>query len=137
MERDEFIRSSAAGGVAMILSANPSLNIEQAVDILFSSALCIEDLSCGGSSCPGGDNNVYGHGRMDVYEAVSAAIGENPIINLPWVSEEPISGTIPAGEGVGIEVTFDSTDLEPGMYAGRLAILSSDPSHPAYLCLSH
>jgi subtilisin family serine protease len=75
---------------------------------------------------------VYGHGRIDAYEAVYAALGYPPQVNLPWLSEAPISGTLDAGEGVAVQVSFDSTGLAEGAYNGALGILSSDPVQPFF-----
>ncbi|MFZ2097966.1 MAG: S8 family serine peptidase [Anaerolineales bacterium] len=119
----------AAGAAAMVISANPSLGVDEVPDILYTTALCIDDDQCGGGTCPE-PNNVYGHGRIDVYQAVYKAMSNPPQVELPWLSEEPISATLPAGEGVAITVTFDSNGLEPGTYTGALGIISSDPDQP-------
>jgi subtilisin family serine protease len=114
-----------AGALAMILSANPTLSMEEATEILFSTALCIYSNQCGGDPCPGA-NNVYGHGRIDVYEAVNAALSNLPSTELPWLSEVPISGTLQAGENAAVIVAFDSSGLDPGIYTGMLGIQSGD-----------
>ena len=54
-------------------------------------------LPAAGGPCPL-PNNVYGHGRIDAFEAVSATLGSQPGFDLPWLSETPISGTLAAGE---------------------------------------
>jgi len=45
----------------------------------------------------------------------------------PWLSEDPLSGTVPAGQCAEVIVTFDSTGLVPGDYSGSLVITSNDP----------
>ena len=50
--------------------------------------------------------------------------------DIPWLSESPISGTLPAGECTPVDVTFDSTGLMPGDYFGGLEINSNDPEEP-------
>ena len=47
--------------------------------------------------------------------------------DIPWVSTDPISGTLPAGSGASVEVVFDSTGLAPGLHSGNLCISSNDP----------
>jgi hypothetical protein len=50
--------------------------------------------------------------------------------DIPWLSEDPTSGIIPAGDCVDVTVTFDSTGLVPGDYFGDLLIDSNDPDEP-------
>ena len=45
----------------------------------------------------------------------------------PWLSASPVSGTIPAGQSVAINVTFNSEGLDVGTYDGFLTISSSQP----------
>ena len=47
-----------------------------------------------------------------------------------WLAANPLSGTVPAGGNVNIEVTFDATGLPLGTYNGNIAITSNDPTHP-------
>ncbi|MBN1140012.1 MAG: PKD domain-containing protein, partial [Anaerolineae bacterium] len=54
----------------------------------------------------------------------------SPVSDIPWLSEDPISGTVPPGECVVVDVTFDSTGLAPGVYNGDLLITSNDPDTP-------
>jgi PKD repeat protein len=49
---------------------------------------------------------------------------------IPWLSEDPISGTVPPGECTVVDVTFDSTGMAPGDYLGSLIIASDDPDTP-------
>ncbi len=119
----------AAGVAALVISADSSLGADEAANILTSTALCIDNNQCGGGSCPE-PNYVYGHGRIDAYRAVYAALGNPPTIDLPWLSEAPISATLQAGEGMPINITFDSTGLQPSTYKGALGILSNDPIQP-------
>jgi subtilisin family serine protease len=118
----------AAGTAALVISANPNLGPDEVEATLENTAVCIQDLSCGGTSCPEGANYVYGHGRIDAFEAVSATLGM--LDDIPWLSEVPISGTLAPGENSTIVVTFDSTGLDTRVYTGALAIQSNDPLAP-------
>jgi|GEM_PF-1134063 len=117
-----------AGTAALVLSADPLLDIGTVETIIEESALCIEDLSCGGTPCPDGANNVYGWGRVDAYEAVSLTLDMADV--LPWLDESPVAGTLTPGEGVAVDVTFDSAGLAEGVYAGWLDVTSDDPQTP-------
>ena len=44
--------------------------------------------------------------------------------------EEPISGTVPAGGSVVVDVTFDSAGMDPGEYLASLNVYSNDPDTP-------
>jgi hypothetical protein len=39
---------------------------------------------------------------------------------IPWLSETPTTGTLPPGSEQTIQLTFNSTGLEPGLYNGSL-----------------
>ncbi len=117
-----------AGTAALVLSADPLLDINTVESIIEESALCIEDLSCGGTACPDGANNVYGWGRIDAYEAVALALGV--VDALPWLDESPKGGSLAPGEGVAVDVTFDSAGLAEGVYAGWLDVASDDLQTP-------
>jgi len=53
-----------------------------------------------------------------------------PAPEIPWLSENPTSGTVPAGSSTDVTVTFDSTGLAVGSYFGNLSIKSNDPDQP-------
>jgi hypothetical protein len=50
--------------------------------------------------------------------------------DLPWLSEEPVSGTLVPGEGIAVDVVFDSAGLTAGVYLGLLDVESNDPVTP-------
>jgi hypothetical protein len=50
--------------------------------------------------------------------------------DIPWVSVSPESGTTQPGEVSIADVTFDSTGLGFGVYAGTLCVESDDPVNP-------
>ncbi|MBN1171382.1 MAG: S8 family serine peptidase [Micromonosporaceae bacterium] len=61
-----------AGTLALVLSAAPALTreVEALAQLLNSTAIPTPDPACSGGEA---DNNVWGHGRLDAFEAVSRA----------------------------------------------------------------
>ncbi len=60
-----------------------------------------------------------------------AFAGGEPPYDLPWLSEDPTEGYVLPGECQVVNVTFDSTGLDPGYYyQGELLVYSSDPDEP-------
>jgi uncharacterized repeat protein (TIGR01451 family) len=55
---------------------------------------------------------------------------EGKISDVPWLSENPTSGTVKAGGSSVVQVTFDSTGLTPGQYLASLDFNSNDPATP-------
>ena len=71
-----------------------------------------------GSSVPGGLNQLSWGGTASCAPA-----------ELPWVSTDPVSGTVPAGAATFVDVTFDAAGLATGIYTGTLCVKSNDPSN--------
>ena len=117
--------SHTAGLVAMLWSCNPTLvgNIAATERLITSTAVCIQDLSCGGTACPDGANNVYGWGRIDAYAAAQAGC----LLDIPWMWESPITGTTPPGETSPVDVTFHCPVTDVVDLTGTLRIVSNDP----------
>ena len=98
----------------------------------------------GDVNCPAGQE--YGEYRMRIrmtYSAApqpcgSATYGEiedyTVIVDgsppLAWLSAEPLSGSLEPGESMFVNVTFCSTGLEIGEYAGSIVFNSNDPISP-------
>ncbi len=47
--------------------------------------------------------------------------------DVPWITENPLNGTIPAGSSQNVDVTVDATGLTGGTYNCNLVITSNDP----------
>ena len=47
---------------------------------------------------------------------------------IPWVSEDPTDGTVPANSSVPVAVTFDSAGLRPGLRQAQLTIGTDTPT---------
>ncbi len=56
--------------------------------------------------------------------------GAGLLDDVPWLSTDPISGTLPAGETITVTVTWDATGLAPGDYQATLEVNSNDPDEP-------
>ena len=69
--------------------------------------------------------NDYGYDYMFRLEG-----SVNPTYDIPWLSEEPLSGTLDPGMCQPITVTFNSLDLAIGEYSDLLKVLSNDPVNP-------
>jgi hypothetical protein len=49
----------------------------------------------------------------------------------PWLSIKPITGTVPPHGSIPIQVTFDASGMQPGMYGTEIAVRSNDPVMPS------
>ena len=49
-------------------------------------------------------------------------------MDVPWISENPNIGTIPAGSSQNVNITVDATGLAVGTYACNLLVFSNDPN---------
>jgi hypothetical protein len=49
-----------------------------------------------------------------------------------WLSVSPASGSIEPFGNTIVDVRFDATDLETGLYSGQLVIISNDPDMPSW-----
>src|SRR5262249_26665674 len=48
-----------------------------------------------------------------------------------WLSVNPTSGRVPAGQSQDVDVRFDATGLDGGNYLGSIQVNSNDPSGPS------
>lgn len=120
-----------AGAVALLWSANPSLigDYDETYRILTSTATPITDSSrynlpsqsaCAPTAAP---NNVYGHGLLNVYDAVAEARVDVPWLTLP--AGEP--GTIAPDGMLAVNLTLDARRVPgPGTYTARVLVHDSD-----------
>jgi len=55
-------------------------------------------------------------------------------VDVPWVSEEPVSGTVAAGDSLLVSVRFDATPItQTGVYTGFLLFYTNDPEAQPYV----
>ena len=82
-------------------------------------------VTSGGPS--GANSNYIGIDTVEYTDAGQAAPCTAPS-DVPWLSETPTSGSIPAGGNTPVAVTFNSTGLTPGAYSAHLCVTSNDPT---------
>ena len=51
-------------------------------------------------------------------------------VDLPWLSVQPVTGTVPPGGSRVVGVTFDAGSAAPGAHTATLRILGNDPQQP-------
>lgn len=51
--------------------------------------------------------------------------------DIPWLTVEPVSGSVPIDGSADLTVTVDSTGLAPGVYRGMLVVQTNDPNNAA------
>jgi hypothetical protein len=70
-----------------------------------------------------GVNCLGGSAKTDALYRMVGTIMDD----IPWLSEDPISGTIPVDGSAVVDVTFESTGLHPGVYLASLVIRTYYP----------
>ncbi|MFN3762249.1 MAG: carboxypeptidase regulatory-like domain-containing protein, partial [Anaerolineae bacterium] len=54
-------------------------------------------------------------------------------VDIPWVAEEPVTGTVASGDTLPVSVRFDATPItETGVYTGFLLFYTNDPEAQPY-----
>lgn len=53
--------------------------------------------------------------------------------DVPWLTVQPAEGTVAKGGTTQINVTVDSTGLQPGLYQAEALVLTDDPDHRTFL----
>ena len=67
---------------------------------------------------------------LTIENSGNAALDWNISDDAAWLSENPTSGTVPAGGSAQTLVTFSSNGLTPGVYQASLLVNSNDPDQP-------
>jgi hypothetical protein len=79
-----------------------------------------------------GINTYYGNGEVSwttdapliVHNAIAYLFTED----VPWLSEDPLTGTVPAHSATSVTISFDAAQVaQPGVYQARLRVSSNDP----------
>jgi uncharacterized repeat protein (TIGR01451 family) len=120
-----------AGEAALLWSAVPELrgDVQLTYWVIEQSTLPLtvdQGYFCGSDDAASVPNNQYGWGRIDALQAVSLALSSN--WEIPWLSVEPVSGTVAPSASAEIALTFDTTGLTQGeCYTGTLKVEYNDP----------
>lgn len=93
-----------------------------------------------GTKYPGAPTGDYFRGLIDEVHIFDRALSpaeiqifySNGHVNseIPWLSINPLSGSIPANISLPVQVSFDATGLLPGSYWTTISIASNDPLNP-------
>lgn len=114
------------GTVALIWSASQAVrgNVAVTRDLLNSTAIATSDLSCGGTAA---DNNVWGHGRLDAFAAVTQA-PRGPVGTLTGTVRslgQPVAGaqiTVTGPIGRTVTSAADGTYTAPALSVGEYTV---------------
>ncbi len=71
-----------------------------------------------------------GDGAIILENAVAYALAFQPFTDVPWLSEDPVSGSVDVGATLPVVVSLDATGLEPGVYLAELVVITNDPLNP-------
>jgi subtilisin family serine protease len=110
-----------SGTVALMMSAAPALvgDNAQITTLLNQSAIDVSDLTCGGTAA---NNNVWGEGRLDAFEAVERsprpAFGTLAGTVTDALTQAPLAGATVSAQGPGPR---DAVTDEAGAYSMELA----------------
>jgi hypothetical protein len=104
------------------------------------SVVAPRDIGTGQAVLVGGDHSVYADDAART--VVNAAQWAGASADVPWLSEDPISGTVSAEGSLEVMVTFDSAGLSLGTYRANLNIANNDPDEnpvivPVKLLVDH
>jgi hypothetical protein len=64
---------------------------------------------------------------------VPYAYAIEPVVDLPWLTLTPSSGTVQQGASLRIALTIDTAGLTPGLYRARIALVTNDPTNTTIL----
>ncbi len=64
-----------------------------------------------------------------VLEIDSGETGVCAYQQIPWLSENPVSGTLAVSGTQGVTLTYDATGLMPGTYEAQLKLVNNTPYH--------
>jgi hypothetical protein len=115
---EEYILTNVGGtgasftGDITVPAGTPEGNYRMRIRMTYSTA----PAPCGNAS----------YGEVEDY---TIQVGEG-VPPTPWLSAEPLEGTVLPGESLNIDVTFNSTGLEMGTYNGSLVFTSNDLVNP-------
>lgn len=124
----EFIGTSASapvasGIVALLLQANPNITPTQLKDVLFATA--IKDTYTG--NIPAAGNNIWGHGKIDAYNAIKMVIQQTGVYNFKGKKLDCVLFPNPGNGNLTLDYTGDrSENLSISLYNITGSVVASD-----------
>jgi hypothetical protein len=67
---------------------------------------------------------------VELWENMISGIEQGFFADVPWLSEDPTSGTLAPGAHQDVQVTVDTTGLAPGVYDARLTFRTNSGRQP-------
>jgi subtilisin family serine protease len=64
---------------------------------------------------------------VELWEDLATGVGSGFFVDLPWLSESPVTGTLAAGASQQVTLTIDPSGLAPGEYRGSVVFLTNAP----------
>jgi len=149
-----FNIGSGPVGSASLGSFNPRHPIMEGVTTAYGDLLASVTLATGAESVAEWDNGLpfvatqgANVAAVNIYIAYPGYwIGDIPLIlhnaafwssGGPWLSADPTSGIIPAGDSMEITISFDAEGLNGGDYYAGIVISSNDPDEPEVTVPAH
>jgi hypothetical protein len=139
---DSLVKIDKATGAATVVGSTgfdanyaQGMDFDEGPDILYLAAynnalaqgeLRIADTSTGNTTLVG---TFPSGAEVDALSIIPSEFGCNPG-DIPWLSADPISGTVSGGSNQIVDLTFDSTGLGLGVYTGTLCVSSNDHFMP-------
>lgn len=68
---------------------------------------------------------------VELWENLISGIQFGFLSDAPWLSVEPVSGTVEIDGSVELTVNVDSTGMEPGVYRAQVVVQTNDPDNRA------
>jgi subtilisin family serine protease len=59
--------------------------------------------------------------------AIPYVLSFYPFVDVPWLSVDPVAGTVPTGGAQPLTVSIDTAGLAPGTYTATLVVRTNDP----------
>jgi hypothetical protein len=76
------------------------------------------------------DWNIYSEDNFTLAMNSLAWLADPGYSDVPWLSVEPVSGTIAGHDSGEVAIRFDASGLNPGVYYAALAMENNDPAQP-------
>jgi hypothetical protein len=113
-----------------VFDSRNALNVVGAFNILENGQPVPEFKQFGGAGVEmdcGGRLWLIDQAGQTIYEVESGESNACAFSDIPWLSESPVEGTVPATSFLSVGCTFDSTGLTAGLRQGQLKVVTDTP----------